>query len=359
MDFGYDDDDDDVADLHNVADYDDDGFEDGFVKGCRLLIGVDDCHLKGRYGGILLSVVSYDGNNEIFPVAYAVVEVEYKDNWIFFLECLHKALGTSSDDMALTLMFDKQKGLLDAISRVFPYAHQSYPVSGPSTSDMKTSLDKVQQKARECIMHQANSHSFEVVDMRGGKVVVNLSVNTCGCRLWDCTRLPCKHAAGAITHNKESLQAYCSSYYSVNMDLKAYNEFIEPLPALADLMIDTNFEIVQPPLLKRRPGRPRKSRKRKFDEGPAKNKSSSLRCDICNILDHKRRTCPRSDEQSKKNNKTGKKQGDEIQHECSNSQVLTRSQATYQPTQQTIQDRALAQHAIKNLKWRTKYVKKK
>ncbi|XP_042483005.1 uncharacterized protein LOC122063347 [Macadamia integrifolia] len=81
----------------------------GFVKGCKPLIGVDGCHLKGRYRGILLSAVSYDGNNEIFPVTYVVVEVECKDSCLFFLECLYEALGMITDDMALTFMLDKQK----------------------------------------------------------------------------------------------------------------------------------------------------------------------------------------------------------------------------------------------------------
>ncbi|XP_042511681.1 uncharacterized protein LOC122086790 [Macadamia integrifolia] len=144
------------------------------------------------------------------------------------------------------------------------------------------------------------------------------------------------------------------------MYLKVFSEFIKPLLALADLVIDICAGIVQPPLLKRRPGRPQKSRKMEFDKGPAKNKSSSVKYDICNIPGHNRITCPRGDEQPKKKNKTGKKrkQGEEIQYEGSSSQVLIRSQATSQPTQQTIQDRALTQHAIKNSKWRTKYVKR-
>ncbi|KAL2895101.1 hypothetical protein RDABS01_011010 [Bienertia sinuspersici] len=45
---------------------------------CRSLIGVDGCHLSGNYGGILLSVVALDGNNELFPFAWAIVPSEDK-----------------------------------------------------------------------------------------------------------------------------------------------------------------------------------------------------------------------------------------------------------------------------------------
>lgn len=46
------------------------------MAGCRPLLGVDGCHLRGLYPGILLTSVGKDGNNNIFPVAWVVVETE-------------------------------------------------------------------------------------------------------------------------------------------------------------------------------------------------------------------------------------------------------------------------------------------
>ncbi|CAL5202431.1 unnamed protein product [Lathyrus oleraceus] len=48
----------------------------GFTKTCGHLIGLDACFLKGDYDGQLMVVVGRDGNNQIFPVAYVVVEAE-------------------------------------------------------------------------------------------------------------------------------------------------------------------------------------------------------------------------------------------------------------------------------------------
>jgi len=52
------------------------------------LIGLDGCFLKGRYGGHLLSVVGKDGNNQMIPIAFAVVEAETKESWDWFMELL-------------------------------------------------------------------------------------------------------------------------------------------------------------------------------------------------------------------------------------------------------------------------------
>ncbi|CAN1292105.1 hypothetical protein LINPERPRIM_LOCUS21419 [Linum perenne] len=62
--------------------------KEGFLAGCRKVIGVDGCFLKTEYGGQLLSAVGLDANNDIFPIAYAVVRVENEDNWTWFLQTL-------------------------------------------------------------------------------------------------------------------------------------------------------------------------------------------------------------------------------------------------------------------------------
>ncbi|CAL2254183.1 unnamed protein product [Prunus armeniaca] len=45
-------------------------------QGCRPVIGFDACHIKGHHPGQLLSVVGVDPNNGMYPIAYAVAEVE-------------------------------------------------------------------------------------------------------------------------------------------------------------------------------------------------------------------------------------------------------------------------------------------
>ncbi|XP_016200088.1 uncharacterized protein LOC107641096 [Arachis ipaensis] len=54
-------------------------------KHCKPFVSVDDTHLYGKYGGVLLIAVAEDGNNNILPIAFAIVESESTESWSFFL----------------------------------------------------------------------------------------------------------------------------------------------------------------------------------------------------------------------------------------------------------------------------------
>jgi hypothetical protein len=69
------------------------GCKRGFLQGCRPFIGLDGCHLKTQYGGILLCAVGRDPNDQYFPFAFAAVESENKESGKWFLELLLKDLG--------------------------------------------------------------------------------------------------------------------------------------------------------------------------------------------------------------------------------------------------------------------------
>lgn len=72
------------------------------------MIGVDGTHLKGNYGGILLSIIALDRNNEIFPLAYAVVSIENEENWSYFFLHLYNQLKDGGRNNG-TIISDRQK----------------------------------------------------------------------------------------------------------------------------------------------------------------------------------------------------------------------------------------------------------
>ncbi|CAL5403478.1 unnamed protein product [Camellia sinensis] len=93
-----------------------------FINGCRPFIGVDGCHLKGPYGGVLISAVALDGNNGLFPLALAIVEGECKDSWSFFLHNLRTIIEDALPSRPWTIMSDQQKGLDKIVSDIIPEA---------------------------------------------------------------------------------------------------------------------------------------------------------------------------------------------------------------------------------------------
>ncbi|WOL17335.1 hypothetical protein Cni_G26126 [Canna indica] len=161
-----------------------DAMKKGFVRGCRPWFGIDGCHLKGTYGGVLLSTVAIDGNKGMFPIAFAVVE-----------------------------------GLGSAVSEFFPYAKHRYNV-----------------------------------------------------------------------------ERFCDYYYSNEMYCKTYQEMIHPMPELDERDRD-GYPTVDPPELKRLPGRPRTARRRAANEGRAgqqdARRSCTVRCGICKEFGHNRKGCQR------------------------------------------------------------------
>lgn len=95
-----------------------------FARYCRPLIGLDGCFLKGVYGGQLLAAVGKDGNNQMFPIAFAVVEAETKDSWQWFMELLMEDLN-SIRQREWTFISDQQKASL-----LFSLLHYSFTFLG-------------------------------------------------------------------------------------------------------------------------------------------------------------------------------------------------------------------------------------
>ncbi|CAI9276504.1 unnamed protein product [Lactuca saligna] len=96
------------------------GVKQGWIEGCRRVIGLDGCFLKGFFKGELLCAIGRDANDKIYPIAWVVVNVENKQNWKWFLELLiddlHLNLGNG-----FSLMSYQHKGLIEAIKELLPY----------------------------------------------------------------------------------------------------------------------------------------------------------------------------------------------------------------------------------------------
>ncbi|XP_062162118.1 uncharacterized protein LOC133869179 [Alnus glutinosa] len=101
--------------------------KEGFLAGCRPMICVDACFIKTKRGGQLHAAIARDGNDDIYPIAYAVCETENKDTWTWFLVQLLEDIGYPQEHM-WSFMSDRQKGLIDALEDLMPGLEHRYCV---------------------------------------------------------------------------------------------------------------------------------------------------------------------------------------------------------------------------------------
>ncbi|XP_062014029.1 uncharacterized protein LOC133730460 [Rosa rugosa] len=144
----------------------------GWREGCRPIIGLDGCHLKGVHKGQLLSAVGIDGNNGIYPIAWAIAEAESRKSWQWFLEFLKEDLDIHHSSH-YSFMSDKQKGLEQVIKDLFPdsqhrhcvrHLHNNFKNDGHRGLELKQKLWAV---ARACTMSQ---YASAMEDMKKSSV---------------------------------------------------------------------------------------------------------------------------------------------------------------------------------------------
>ncbi|KAI3914585.1 hypothetical protein MKW92_036431 [Papaver armeniacum] len=95
----------------------------GFENGCRPLIFLDAMYVKSKYLETMLVATAVDANDDAFPIAFAMVDVEDFDNWHWFLEQLKSTILTSR---SVTFVSDKAKGLSEKVLKVFENARHGY-----------------------------------------------------------------------------------------------------------------------------------------------------------------------------------------------------------------------------------------
>lgn len=94
--------------------------EKGWLEGYRLIISLDGCFLKSYCKGELITAVGKDGNDQMFPIAWAVVTVESKESWFWFLELLEDIDLVGG--IGWTVNYDQQNEIVPAIKKLFPSA---------------------------------------------------------------------------------------------------------------------------------------------------------------------------------------------------------------------------------------------
>ncbi|KAL6319670.1 hypothetical protein AAG906_026724 [Vitis piasezkii] len=81
---------------------------EGF-KHCRPVLTIDGTHLYGKYKGTVMIVMGCDGNNQLFPLAFALIKSENVDNWEWFLAYIRNRV---TQMRGLYVIFDRHPSIM-------------------------------------------------------------------------------------------------------------------------------------------------------------------------------------------------------------------------------------------------------
>ncbi|KAF6163390.1 hypothetical protein GIB67_029239 [Kingdonia uniflora] len=100
------------------------GSMEGWLNECMPLLRLDGCFLNGKYGGVYLSIIGLDGNKGLFPIAVFFCRSECTETWKKFLEMMEPSLNLHRH--RLNFISDRLKGLIEAVSSVFPFVNHKF-----------------------------------------------------------------------------------------------------------------------------------------------------------------------------------------------------------------------------------------
>nr|AAP45178.2 Zinc knuckle family protein [Solanum bulbocastanum] len=238
----------------------------------------DGCHLKGcQKGGQLLIAVGIDANNNMNPVAFAIVEGELKETWgCVLLPARDQHILTIRQSIRIYMMLRLQKNR----DKMINHSHIICP-------RILLKLEKNKDKVAECIAIKSDAFHYQIKDIHLGLFSVDLMERTCS----------------SIWIKKDEPEKYVHECYTVEQYMKSYYPSILPINS-SKQWSKTGVEPPLPPIYKAQPGRPRKLRKRGNDETTQKESDSEngtllkasrkgkKKCELCGKTGHNSRKCP-------------------------------------------------------------------
>ncbi|XP_020200570.1 uncharacterized protein [Aegilops tauschii subsp. strangulata] len=396
------------------------------TAGPRPFIGLDGRFIKLTSGAQILAATGRDANKNMYPIAFGVVGVEDTPNWSWFLTQLKYALGGTEEGKfgKYTFMSDRQKGLLNAVTSIFPncphryclrHIYANFQRAGFRGEDLKKCMDAAAyayiehdfQLAMESMKAECkpawewmsrippkawSRHAMDtncktdlavnnlsevfnkyIVDVRNKPIVtmingikdkflvrcqqkregglvsrweiaptyaeklemnkryardcksliagpglfqvssgdktysVDTNLQTCGCKKWDLSGIPCNHACSAIYRSKQLPEDHVNVFFKKAMYLESYKPIIYPVPG-PDCWVKTATPDIDPPQFKEDKKGPAEEKRKKgrFEPPQAKQTSrmATITCSNCKLQGHKYTSCAkplRQDLQIRKN----------------------------------------------------------
>ncbi|GJS06261.1 zinc finger, PMZ-type containing protein [Tanacetum coccineum] len=212
------------------------GVKDGWLAGCRKVIGLDGCFLKHTCRGELLTAMGRDVKNQMYPIAWVVVRVENAENWSWFLALLQEDLALN-DGTDITIISDSHK------YRAF------FEMDRRCAAFENVCINPLH---RHWIVYPSG---FQELEVRNGdeSYGVNLQHKVCSCRMWELSGVLCVHVVAGYMHLNHDLDIGVSFWYSQEAWYNAYRFSIKPVTG-SRYWKRTSVVPSLPPLIRKMPG---------------------------------------------------------------------------------------------------------
>ena len=139
----------------------------GFYNAMRRVIVVDGTFLKNKYKGVLLVATAVDGNSNLYPIAFGVVDSETEDSWEWFLRQLKVVIADSKD---LAFVSDRAASIAKALGTVYPRSRHGICIHHLLTNVVKNFKTKglsalVEKASRAYRFSEFQERFTEIVEM--------------------------------------------------------------------------------------------------------------------------------------------------------------------------------------------------
>ncbi|PPR86354.1 hypothetical protein GOBAR_AA34335 [Gossypium barbadense] len=131
---------------------------------------------------------------------------------------------------------------------------------------IKKKLDVNIKDSLRCVPSHAGGDKYQVECGPGKKHVVDLVQNSCSCKNWDLTGIPCMHALAVIHVKYKFPETYVQTWHTKQTQIQIYSNFVSPVRGPKQWVSLSNIQPKLPPLLRKPPGRPTKVRRKEPDE---------------------------------------------------------------------------------------------
>nr|XP_020189913.1 uncharacterized protein LOC109775596 [Aegilops tauschii subsp. strangulata] len=298
----------------------------GFLNGCRPFIGLDGCFIKLTTGQQILAAIGRDGNNNIYPIAFGVVDKEDSESWTWFLTHLRCCIGSGSKFGTYTIISDRQKGLLKAINEVFPDSPQRYCLrhiyanfqsAGFRGAELKKLVDQASYSFTK------HGHELAMAELKADEVFNKMILDVRakptrtmfeGIRTkkmikrqmtrektetsrwmitpnysekldenkkrWDMTCVTCSHAIAAMSKLHMHPENYVHEFLKKPLYVEEYKDIVYPVPG-PESWPDTHTQDIEPPVFKEKPVKKQTARRKGQFEVPAPKDTSRMGTITC------------------------------------------------------------------------------